>query len=78
MKRSEMIRNIIQSIFYNNAEDLIFEPEEAELVLKDLESFGMRPPGYEALMRNGQKYNKDLHQGADTFWCNDWEPENDV
>lgn len=53
------------------------EVHNASELLKMIEKEGMTPPRYMALMRNGEKYDKDKHFGADVIDRVSWEPEDE-
>lgn len=77
MKKSEARIHIAKIIRQDDSQPNFGQLKMAEKILDEMKILGMKPPGYVALVRNGEKYNEDLHQGVDTFWCRDWEPEDD-
>lgn len=74
MKRSEMLEIIERRLL---SWDDHCTRNFSDLILEDIEKAGMTPPRYTALMRNGEKYDKDKHFGADVIDRVGWEPEDE-
>ena len=67
MKRSKMVKVVIDAVYYNDPMDSILTEDEASKVLAELEAKGMLPP--EHLFTSGER--KD-------HYLNEWEPEDET
>lgn len=75
MIKSETIEKI-SKILHLSRYDSISDNDLAKEILLEIEEAGMVPASYEGLMRNGEKFIRELHQGSDVMLIrNKWEPE---
>jgi hypothetical protein len=68
MKRSEMI-TLISKVILNKTSYFHLTPEEADLILTEIEKLGMMPPIIKS------KSFKMLPSGELTYAVHEWEPE---
>jgi len=75
MRRSDMENQIAIFIQECLERDGFSYQDTADSLIDFIESYGMLPPSYEGLVRSGQKFVQELHQGSDTMLIrNRWEP----